>query len=89
MTNYRDKFQNNEATKLSTNRSANNPYDVDDKNGVPLYGKKELSSELESDRFMRAYVQQMLRYVPEISYTDPETFCFYGSAEKYYKDTIE
>jgi len=89
MTNYRDKFLNNEADKLKTTTANNNPYGADDYNGVPLYGKSNIESKVESDRFMQAYTQQMLRYVPEIDYTDPETFCFYGSAEKYYRDTID
>jgi len=89
MTNYRDKFLSNEADNTKSGPGQNNPYGTDDYNGVPLYGKGGINSEVESDRFMQAYTQQMLRYVPEIDYTNPETFCFYGSAEKYYRDTID
>lgn len=89
MTNYRDKFLSNEADNTKNGPVQNNPYGTDDYNGVPLYGKGGINSEVESDRFMQAYTQQMLRYVPEIDYTNPETFCFYGSAEKYYRDTID
>lgn len=91
MTNYRNKFQNNPTQKIST---------IDGLNKTKLFdlnGTKILTSqtddtyltEAESERFVKGYIKQKSRYIPQIDYLDPSTFSFYGSAEKYYEDSIQ
>ena len=91
MTNYRDRFQNNQPKKLETIDSAMKRAMFE--NQTPqLFNPSSDSSyltEAESERYVKAYIKQSSRYIPEIDYKDPSTFCFFGSAEKYYEDSIK
>jgi hypothetical protein len=45
-------------------------------------------TEAESERLVNAYIKFKSRYIPEIDYKKPETFAYYGSAKRYYEDSI-
>ena len=95
MTNYRDRFQNTNSTRLGNITSG-----IDEERKRKLFsaqGFKVLSpqddslylTEAESERFVKAYIKQKSRYIPEIDYKDPSTFAFFGSAERYYEDAVK
>lgn len=46
-------------------------------------------TEAESERLVSAYIKFKNRYIPEIDYKKPETFAYFGLAEKYYEDCIK
>lgn len=46
-------------------------------------------SEAESERLVNAYIKFKSKYIPEIDYKKPETFAYFGSAKRYYEDTIQ
>ena len=48
----------------------------------------DISSSLESTNYIEEYVLDRDRFVPAIDYSNPANFCFYGSAQKYYNDSI-
>jgi len=48
----------------------------------------EKGSEVESERYIRAKVQDIERFEPEIDFTTASNFVKYGSAERYYVDAI-
>ena len=94
MTNYRDRFQNTNSTRLGNMTSG-----IDEERKRKLFsaqGFKVLApqsdslylTEAESERFVKAYIKQKSRYIPEIDYKDPSTFAFFGSAERYYEDAV-
>ena len=92
MTNYRDKYM------ASRPRSLSDVADVERKNlffdhkGTKILQNTSIGElapiDVESDRFIRAYIKQQTRHIPEMDYNNPATFAFYGSAEKYYRDSI-
>ena len=47
-----------------------------------------LGAEIESDKYLASYSEVRERYIPNVDFSEPENFCFYGSAEKYYKDSF-
>ena len=47
----------------------------------------KISKELESDNLLRKHGEHVKQLRPEIKSKDPSTFCFYGSAQQYYKDS--
>ena len=90
MTDYRNKFGKSER-KVSLIDSIRRE-DLFDRNGnkiIQSISDSSYTSEAESERFVKAYIKQRSRYIPELDYSDPSTFCFYGSAERYYEDSIE
>ena len=46
-------------------------------------------TEVESEKLVNAYIKFKSKYIPDIDYKKPETFAYFGSAEKYYEDTIK
>lgn len=46
------------------------------------------ASGIESPEFIEAYIQDKNRFVPLVDYSRPENFARFGSAEKYYYDSI-
>ena len=48
-----------------------------------------INEELESVEFLRQKQEERNRFFPDIRYNEPENFAFYGSAEAYYKDSIQ
>lgn len=91
MTNYRDRFQNNQPKKLETIDSAMKRAMFENQTSQLFNPSSDSSylTEAESERYVKAYIKQSSRYIPEIDYKDPSTFCFFGSAEKYYEDSIK
>jgi len=55
-----------------------------------LVGKslRKLGEEVESENYIDAYVKNKDRSIPHVDLYVPENFAKYGSAEKYYKDSI-
>ena len=91
MTSYRDRFKDSDRVKLSAK-------DQEEKQRL-FYSKgntfidsesaSRTLSEVESERFIKQYIKEQTRYIPEIDYNDPATFCFFGSAERYYVDSVD
>ena len=48
----------------------------------------ELTGVIESPEYVEAYLQRKERVVPAVDYSKPENFARFGSAEKYYYDSI-
>ena len=48
----------------------------------------ELTGVIESPEYVQAYIQRKSRVVPAVDYSKPENFARFGSAEKYYYDSI-
>mgnify|MGYP001222144931 CR=1 FL=1 len=48
----------------------------------------ELASELESQEYIESYNKDKIRFLPNVDYSDPKNFAFFGSAEKYYTDAF-
>ncbi len=94
MTNYRNRFQNNLTRKLGNVEEFDKQRkkDLFDTKGFKAISPQTDSiflTEAESERFVKAYIKQKTRYIPKIDYKNPESFCFFGSAEKYYEDSIK
>ena len=47
-----------------------------------------LTGSIESAEYVTAYLQNKKRAVPRVNYSKPENFARFGSAEKYYYDSI-
>ena len=65
-----------------------------------LFGKKstkilastnleQLSTDVESEEYVVQELEERKLIKPDIDYTEPKNFAFYGSANKYYTDAIE
>jgi hypothetical protein len=76
MTNYRDRILKNQENKKSKRLL------------LPI-SEESYTNDAESARYVNAYIKQKTRYIPSIDYNDPSTFAFFGSAEKYYEDSIK
>ena len=50
---------------------------------------EELGTEVESERYIKAKVEDIKRYVPPIDFSTASNFVKYGSAERYYVDSIQ
>ena len=93
MSNYRDKFSKDTNNRVTLSdiaereRKENLFYDKYPSYIMPI-STDEMLSEVESERYTRNYIKLKNRYLPDINYADPSTFCFYGIAEKYYEDSI-
>ena len=51
--------------------------------------QKSLGEEIESAGYLEAFKEDKYRFVPNIDFSNPENFVHYGSAETYYKNSIE
>ena len=91
MTNYRNRFLDGNTKKLSSIDEVKKQNLFKNKNVKILTPQNEeiFLTEAESEKFVQAYVKQRARYIPDIDYDDPSTFCFFGSAEKYYDNSIK
>lgn len=90
MTDYRNKFLNNKESKaLIDTVKKQELFNRNNDNLLKPTTSDDYLTQAESERFVKAFIKQKTRYIPEIDYTSPETFCFYGSAEKYYNDSVE
>ena len=56
--------------------------------GEPLT-KQEIDGQIESYDYMTAVKENNERFLPLENFSNPETFARFGSAEKYYEDTIK
>ena len=45
-------------------------------------------SGIESAEYVKTYIQDETRFIPLVDYSKPENFARFGSAEKYYYDSI-
>ena len=48
----------------------------------------DIASELESQGYVQSYNKDKVRFLPNVDYSDPANFAFFGSAEKYYSDSF-
>ena len=90
MTDYRNKFGNSE-NKITLVDSVRKE-ELFDQNGnkiIQSISDNSYNADAESERYVKAYIKQRSRYIPELDYSDPSTFSYYGSAEKYYDDSIK
>ena len=44
---------------------------------------------LESADYLKRFVEERERFVPHVDFSDPAEFVFFGSAKRYYEDTIK
>ena len=92
MTNYRDKYRARPPQKLSDVAEVKRRNIFFDQGGENILQNISIDDvaplDVESDRYIQAYIKQKTRYIPEMDYNDPSTFAFYGSAEKYYEDSV-
>lgn len=49
---------------------------------------KEIENEVEGENYASAVVKNKNKFVPNVDFSLPENFSFFGSAEKYYTDSI-
>ena len=85
MTNYREKLQKT----LKNKKRLSDYIDHPEQNAVVSRKTVEdIAKEAESERFVRAFIDFKRNNFPNFDYLDPKTFCFYGSAERYYEDSI-
>jgi len=57
---------------------------------VSVYDKNQkILDQVESKKYLDSEIERSARYIPDIDFKKPENFVKYGSAEKYYKDSIE
>ena len=91
MTNYRDRFQNNQQRSLGSIDETNKTRLFSNETGRLLVSGSDgkYLTEAESERFVKSFIKQRSRYIPSIDYKDPSTFSYFGSAQKYYIDSIE
>ena len=48
-----------------------------------------LAKEVESYKYMGAYIQEKERFIPRIDFSSASNFAFFGSAKQYYNDAIK
>ena len=90
MTDYRSKFGNSgPRISLTDSLRRDDLFDGSGNKIVQSISDNSYLNEAESERFVKSYIKQRTRYIPQLDYSDPGSFCFYGSAEKYYNDSIK
>lgn len=91
MTKYRDKHLKDKEDKNLTDNSADRAEAFKKENVITLNEtkSKKINQEIESSDFLKKYKIQKNSPRPRIDYKNPSSFCFYGSAENYYKDSFE
>jgi len=47
-----------------------------------------IAEEVESADYLKRFVEERERFVPQVDFSEPANFVFFGSAEQYYEDTI-
>ena len=48
-----------------------------------------LAKEIESYKYMEAYVGEKERFIPRVDFSSASNFSFFGSAEQYYDDSVK
>jgi len=48
----------------------------------------EIAAEVESQEYIKSFSEDKVRFLPNVDFSDPKNFAFYGSAEKYYTDSF-
>ena len=48
----------------------------------------DIASDVESQEYVESYNKDKTRFLPNVDYSDPKNFAFFGSAEKYYTDAF-
>ena len=56
---------------------------------VKSSGLDDVAAELESQEYIKEFNEDKVRFMPNVDYSDPKNFAYYGSAEKYYTDAFE
>ena len=51
-------------------------------------GLDEVAQEVESQEYIESYNKDKVKFMPNVDYSEPKNFAFYGSAEKYYTDAF-
>ena len=86
MTDYRNKFANSgQKITLTDSLRKKDLFDTSGNKIVQSISDNSYLGEVESERFIKSYIKQRSRYIPQLDYSDPASFCFYGSSERYYK----
>ena len=49
---------------------------------------QDMAREVESQEYIESFSKDRQRFMPNVDYSDPAAFAFYGSAEKYYTDSF-
>ena len=49
---------------------------------------EDMAREVESQEYIQSYAKDRVRFMPNVDYSDPANFAFFGSAEKYYTDSF-
>ena len=49
----------------------------------------QIGNKVESHKYVQEYHKEKSRYVPTVDFGNPAEFSFYGSAEEYYRNTIQ
>ena len=90
MTDYRNKFTNSgQKITLTDALRKEELFDTSGNKIIQSISDNSYLGEAESERFIKSYIKQRSRYIPKLDYSDPSSFCFYGSSERYYKDSID
>ena len=55
---------------------------------VKSSGLDDMAAEVESQEYIESFGKDKVRFMPNVDYSDPKNFAFYGSAEKYYTDAF-
>ena len=50
---------------------------------------EEINSELRSDNLITEHIENETSFVPQVDFSNPANFAFFGSAEKYYSDSFD
>ena len=63
--------------------------DLFERNYLPDNTEKTATSEIESVDNLKALSEKQQTFVPQVDYSDPQTFAKYGSAYMYYESAIQ
>ena len=47
---------------------------------------EDMANEVESQEYIESFNKDKIRFMPNVDYSDPKNFAFFGSAERYYTD---
>lgn len=47
---------------------------------------EDMANEVESQEYIESYNKDKIRFMPNVDYSDPKNFAYFGSAERYYVD---
>lgn len=47
---------------------------------------EDMANEVESQEYIESFNKDKVRFMPNVDYSDPKNFAFFGSAERYYTD---